>query len=124
MRLIVLRGQLEEHIQTMKVHGVGKFSELVFTLDGLGSADWEDRKVKKGNVPADVPNEDVYHHVSRHHHVTLQACVSAAGDALTPMLVTGNPVLNSLWSLDLHQDEDFMIPLRNTAYLEEALCYE
>jgi hypothetical protein len=98
-RLTVPRIQLEEHIQTMKmkVHVAGKFSELVFNLDELDSADWADRKVKKVIVPADVRNEDVYHAVSRRHrHVTLLTCVSAAGHALPPMLITGNPIPESL----------------------------
>jgi hypothetical protein len=84
----------------MKIHGADKFSELVFNLDELGSADWEDRKVKKVIVPADVPKADVYHAVSRRHcHVTLLAYVSAAGNALILMLVIGNPILDSSWSL-------------------------
>jgi hypothetical protein len=46
------------------------------------------------------------------------------GDALTPMLITGNPILDSLWSLGLHQDEYVMIRQRNPAYLDEASFYE
>jgi hypothetical protein len=126
-RLTVPRVQLEEHIQTMKVkvHVAGKFSELVFNLDELGSADWEDCKVKKVIVPADVHKEDVYHAVSRRHrHITLLAYVSAAGDALTPMLITGNPILESLWSRGLRPDEDIMVRRRNPAYLDEELFHE
>jgi hypothetical protein len=124
-QLPVPRVQLEEHIQTMKVHVAGKFSELVFNLDELGSADWEDCKAKKVVVPADVRKEDVYHAVSRRHrHVTLLACVSPAGDALTPMLITGNPILESLWSRGLRLDEDVMVRRRNPAYLDEELFHE
>jgi hypothetical protein len=109
----------------MKVHVAGKFSELVFYLDELGSADWEDRKVQKVIVPAEVGKEDVYHAVSRRHaHVTLLACVSTAGDALTPMLITGNPMLKSLWNRGLRLDEDFMVRRRNTAYLDEEFLHE
>jgi hypothetical protein len=111
-RLTVSKVELEEHIQTMKVkvHVAGKFSELVFNLDELGSTDWEDRKVKKVIVPADVGKEDVYHAVSRRHrHITLLACVSAAGDAPTPMLIAGNPILESLWSRGFRPDEDVMV---------------
>ena len=124
-RLTVPRVQLEEHIQTMKIHVAGRFSELIFNLDELGSADWEDRKVKKVIVPADVRKEDVYHAVSRRHrHVTLLACVSAAGDALTPMLITGNTIRESLWGHGLRPDEDVMIRRRNPAYLDGELFYE
>jgi hypothetical protein len=109
-RLTVQRSQLEEHIQTMKVHEAGKLSELVFNLDELGSADWDDRKVKTLMVPAEVRKEDVYLAVSRRHRrVTLLACVSATGDALTPMLVTGNPIRECLWNRGVRPDEDVVI---------------
>jgi hypothetical protein len=38
-RLIVPREQLEEHINTMKMILAGKFSELVFNLDEVGSSE-------------------------------------------------------------------------------------
>jgi hypothetical protein len=42
LRMAVPRAYLEEHIQLLKTHFTGKVAELVFNLDGLGSADWED----------------------------------------------------------------------------------
>jgi hypothetical protein len=78
-RLTVPRVQLEEHIQTLKVHVAGKIAELIFNLDELGSADWENRKVKKVIPPAGVCKQDVYHTVSRRQrHIPLLAYVSAA----------------------------------------------
>jgi hypothetical protein len=103
--LIIPSTQLEEHIQMMGVLVVGKFSERVFNLDGFDSADWGDGEVMKVTVIAAVPKQDVYHAVSRchrnchrhcHHHVNILTCVSAVGDALTPILITGNPILESL----------------------------
>jgi hypothetical protein len=124
-RLTVPRSHLEDHIQMMKVHVAGKFSELIFNLDEFGSADWADRKVRKVIIPAEARKEDVYHAASRrHHHVTLLACVSVAGDTLTHMLVTGNPIRESLWNRGLRPNEDRVIRRRNSAYLDEALFYE
>jgi hypothetical protein len=57
MRLAVPMSQLEEHINTLKVHPTWKCAEHVSNLDELGSADWEDRKVKKVIVSAAVPKE-------------------------------------------------------------------
>jgi hypothetical protein len=123
-RLTVPRSQLEEHIATLKVHLMGKCAELVFNLDELGSADWEDRKVKKVIAPAAVPKEDVFHSVSRRHrHTTLLACISAAGDAMTPMLITSSPIRESLWSRGLRQNEDVMVRHRTPAYIDEELFF-
>jgi hypothetical protein len=46
-RMIVPRAHLEEHIQLARLVIAGKFSELVFNLDGVGSSDREARKPKK-----------------------------------------------------------------------------
>jgi hypothetical protein len=40
------------------------------------------------------------------------------------MLITRNPIIDSLRSLGLRQDEDVMIRRRNPADLNEALFYE
>jgi hypothetical protein len=38
-RLTVPRAHLDKHIRTMNIYVAGKFTELVFNLDELGSAD-------------------------------------------------------------------------------------
>jgi hypothetical protein len=40
------------------------------------------------------------------------------------MLITGNPILESLWSRGLSPDEDVMVRQRNPAYLNEELFHE
>jgi hypothetical protein len=47
-------------------HVSEKCVELLFNLDELGSADWEDREVRKVIVPAGLHKEDAYYPVSRH----------------------------------------------------------
>jgi hypothetical protein len=123
--MAVPRAYLDEHIHILKIHVVGKVVELVFNLDELGSADWEDRKVKKIIAPAGVAKRDVYHPVSRRHrHMTLLACVSAAGDALTPLVITASPVIASLWSRGLRQGEDAMVHRRSPPYITEEFFYD
>jgi hypothetical protein len=56
--------------------------------------------------------------------VTLLACVSAAGDALTPMIISGPPIRDSLWSKGLRQNEGAMIRQRHPAYINEELFFE
>jgi hypothetical protein len=50
-RMTVPRAYLEQHIATMKTHIVGKFSELIFNLDEVGSSEWEDRRPRKVIAP-------------------------------------------------------------------------
>lgn len=124
-RLLVPRAYLEQHIDNMKMIVQGKFSELVFNLDEVGSSDWEDQKPKKVIVPYSVKDEDVYHSVTRRYkHLTLLACVSAAGDALTPMVITSNAIKNSIWSKGLRPDHDVFLRRREPPYINEELFYE
>jgi hypothetical protein len=125
LRMAVPRAYLEEHIRVLETHIAGKLAELVFNLDELGSADWEARKAKKVIAPANVRREDAHHPVSRRHRrTTLLVCVSAAGDAPTPLLITGSPIPETLWSRGLRQDEDAMVRHRSPAYITEELFYD
>jgi hypothetical protein len=109
----------------LETHCTGKAAELVFDLDELGSAGWEDRQVQKLIVPAGGAKEDVHHPVSRcHRHMTLLTCVSASGDALTPFVITASPISDALWRRGLRQVEDAMIRHRSSAYITKELFYE
>jgi hypothetical protein len=124
-RMIVLRAHLQKHIDMMKSVVAGKFSKLVFNLDEICSSDWDDRKAKNVFVPRSVSPDDVYHPVSRRYgHGTLLACPSAAGDTLTPMVISGAPTPDFLGSQGLRQYEDVMSRHRQPAYVDENLFYE
>jgi hypothetical protein len=83
-RWAVPRSQLEEHINTLKADLTEKCAGLVSNLDELGSAEWEDRTIKKVIASDAVPKEDVDHSVSRRpRHSTFLACLPAVGDAMT-----------------------------------------
>jgi hypothetical protein len=123
--MIVPRAHLEEHIQLAKLVIAGKFSELVFDLDEVSFSDWEDWKPKKVIGLRSVSLDNVYHSVSRRcQHVTFLACISAAGAALNPMIISASPILASLWAQDLRQDEDAIIRVRQLAYIDENLFFE
>jgi hypothetical protein len=123
--MIVPRAHLEEHIRIARSLIAGIFSELVFNLDEVGSSDWEDRKPKKVIVPRSVSPDDVYHPVRpRYRHMTLLACVSAAGDALTPCIFSPSPIPASSWVHRLREHEDAMIWVREPAHIDENILTE
>jgi hypothetical protein len=73
--MAVPRAHLDERIDLLKTHFTGKVAGLMFYLDEVGSANWEDRKTNKIVTPAAVGKEDVYHPVSRRYrNATLPAC--------------------------------------------------
>jgi hypothetical protein len=72
----------------------GRPTELVFNLDEAGISEWEDRKPKKVIVPKSMGEQTVHHKVNRNlKHVSVLACVSAAGESLMPYLVTSQDSL-------------------------------
>jgi hypothetical protein len=100
-RLTVLRKQLQKHIDMMKTVMASKYSQLVFNPDEIDASEWEDRKLKKIIAPRFISSDEVFHAISRtYHRVTLLSCVSAAGDALTPLMISGPPARDSLQGKD------------------------
>ena len=90
-RLQVPRVFLERTVQDLSEHVQGCVAELVFNLDEVGISDWEDRKAKTKTVivPATMRGQTIHHEISRTvKHISVIACVSAAGESLTPYIVT------------------------------------
>jgi hypothetical protein len=76
-------------------------------------------------VPFDMAEETVIHAVpKRFRHVTSVSCISVAGDALCPILITEYLISDSLEINDICQDEDAMIRKRTLPYINEALFYK
>jgi hypothetical protein len=89
MRLIILPVYLEYNIILMRGRITGKFSELVFNLDDVGSSDWEDPKPRTVIGLLAVTHGDVFHPMSRkYRHVRVLARIFATSDALVPMILS------------------------------------
>jgi hypothetical protein len=79
---------MERTVQDLKEHVQGCVVQLVFTLDKVGILDWEDRKTKTVIVPPATRGQTIYHEISRTvKHISVIACVSAAGESLTPYII-------------------------------------
>jgi hypothetical protein len=56
--------------------------------------------------------------------MTLLVCVSAGGDALTPMLIAASNIPDDIQETGLRIDKDVMIRIRQPPYMNEPLFYE
>jgi hypothetical protein len=64
-------------------------SELVFNLGEIGTSDWKDRTAKSLIVPKTVCEQTIHHEVNRNlKYISVTAWTSAAGESLTPYVVT------------------------------------
>ena len=97
-RMSVPRVQLKDHIINMHKYVDGRYSELVFNLDEVGTSEWEDRKPKRVFIDKLISSNSVTHSITRNiTHMTLLTCVSDAGDSLTPFLLMKYQIHESLW---------------------------
>jgi hypothetical protein len=61
----------------------------VFNLDEVGISVWEDRKTKTVVIPKLMSKQTIHHKINWNvKHVSVIACVSAAGESLIPYIVT------------------------------------
>lgn len=124
-RMLIPRDFLKEHLLLLYKILHGRCAELVFNLDELGYSEWQSRSPKKVIVGANVDSSTVYHSVKRSlSHLSLLACISLAGDSLTPMLITKHPVSEKFFEDGLRQDEDVSIRQRNPPYMSSDLFIE
>jgi hypothetical protein len=90
-RLEIRRCFLDKTIQCISQFVQGRPTQLVFNLDEVGISEWEDRKSKKVIVPLSARGPTIHHKMNRAlKYVSLIACVSAAGESLTPYIVTSH----------------------------------
>lgn len=72
-----------------------------------------------------MSSNHITHSVTRKvSHMTILTCVSVAGDALTPLLITKHALKDSLWETGLRQDEDVMIRVRDPPYISKEIFNE
>jgi hypothetical protein len=80
---------LERTVQDLKEHVQGCVAELVFNLDEVGISDWENRKTKTVILTATMRGQTIHHEISRTvKHISAIACISPAGESLTPYIIT------------------------------------
>jgi hypothetical protein len=64
-------------------------AELVFNLDEVGISEWKDRAPRKVIVPVSMTDQTIHHGIHRNlKHMSVICCVSAAGESLTPFVVS------------------------------------
>jgi hypothetical protein len=88
-RLQVPRMFLQRAVYDLNEHVHGCVDKLVFNPDEVGISDWEDRRTKTVLGPDAMVGQTRYHEISRTlKHISVIACVSAAGESFTPYMIT------------------------------------
>lgn len=122
LRLQVPRQFLDQYIAMIKAYVPLVPAELIFNLDETGLSDWEERKAKQVIVPQHAKHTALHYPVDRtiRHH-TLLCCVSASGDASTPLLICPRPSATRIFEKGIREHVDVSLEIRPTAYVDAAL---
>jgi hypothetical protein len=124
-RLEIQRSFLDTMISYRGEHLPGSLAELVFDLDEVGISEWEDRAPRKVIVPVSMTDQTTHHGVHRNlKHMLVICCVSAAGESLTPFVVSlqvKDKVIETLKIEGFRMGVDMVLEHRQKAYVTATL---
>jgi hypothetical protein len=108
-------------ITCLSEHLPGSCAELIFNLDEAGISEWERRAPRKVIVPAAVTDQIIHHGVHRNlKNMSVICCVSAAGESLTPFVVSSQvhgKVIEMLKVEGFRMGVDIVLEHRQKAYV-------
>jgi hypothetical protein len=71
---------------------------LIFKVDESGLSDWEERKTKAILIPIEAQRTTLHYPVSRKiRHQTFVCCLTAAGDAYCPLVLSAHPAARDVF---------------------------
>jgi hypothetical protein len=112
---------LREHIEGMK-------AELAFNLEEVGVFEWEGRRDKKVVIPRTISGQTMHHRASRNvKHISIITCIRAAGESLTPYIVTSQEsqsIRRKLMSRGIRLGVDLVFRQQSKSYLNADLFLE
>jgi hypothetical protein len=98
---------------------------LVFSLDEIDISDWEDRAPRKVIVLVAMTDQTIHHSVRRNlKHMSMICCVSAAGEPLTPFVVSSHlndDVIETLKIEGFRMGMDMVLEHRQKTYVTATL---
>jgi hypothetical protein len=91
-------------------------------------SEWEDRKEKKVIASATMDGHTIHHRPSRNvRHISIIRCITAAGESLTPYIVTSqdfDAIRKRLMSRGVRLGVDFVLRRRSKPYVSGKLFFE
>jgi transposase len=127
-RLEVPRTFLEATIEGFQNHVHNSCAELIFNLGEIGISEWEDRTERRVIVPSTMRGQTIFHGIRRNlKHISVVACISAAGEHITPFFVCSqinDTVERRLKTEGFIMGVDLIIKRRTKPYMNSQLFAE
>jgi hypothetical protein len=121
-RFNVPREFLELHFENMRNSVDGRFSDLIFNLDEVGSGEFEDQSDFETIVPIQCEVDLVHYPIQRKFgHSTMLVCISASGDTVTPLIIAPPTNTQKIWQLGYREGEDVQIIHHTPCYINKEI---
>jgi hypothetical protein len=121
-RLEIPRDFLDRYLALIKEWVPLVPAELIFNIDECGFSDWEERKKKAVLIPQRATNTSLHYPVDRKiRHQTLICCITAAGDAYCPLLVSADPHMTEVFRTGVRDGIDLKIEIASSPYVTQAI---
>jgi hypothetical protein len=97
-------------------------TELLFNIDESRFSDWEEHKPKCLLIATEARETTLHYPASRKiRHQTLVCCVTAAGDAYCPLLVSSDPAARAVLERQIRDGIDLQIKVSPSPYLNAEI---
>jgi hypothetical protein len=121
-RLEIPRTFLDRYLVLIKEYLSLVPTELRFNIDGSGPSNWEERKPKGVLILTRLRESTLRYPVNRSIcHQTFICCISVAGDAHCPLLVSFNPAVRRVLDEGIREGTDLRIAIRQSAYVNSEI---
>jgi hypothetical protein len=122
VRLEVPQEYLDHYIKLMKDYVPLVPTELLFNIDESGFSDWEERKPKRILLPTEARTTTLHYPASRKiRHQTLVCCVTAAGDAYCPLLISAQATARDVFRHQIRDRIDLQIEIAPSPYVTSEI---
>jgi hypothetical protein len=103
-------------------------TEVVVNRDEVGISDWKGGKTKTVIVPPTIRGQTIHHEISRAvKHICMIACISAAGESLTPSRITSQAptlVQERLKKEGVRFGTDFALRSNSKPYINAEIFFD
>jgi hypothetical protein len=118
LRLEVPHEHLDRYIKLIQEYVTLVPTELLFNIDKSGFSDWEERRPKGVLIPIEAQTTTLLYPTSRKiRYETLMCCVTGAGDAYSPLLVSAQPVAREVFQHQIRDGIDLQIEIAHSLYV-------
>jgi hypothetical protein len=122
VKLEVLHEYLDQYIRLIKKHVPLVPTELLFSIDESDFSDWEERKLKCVLILTEGRETTLHYLASRKiRHQTLVCCVTAAGDAYCPLLVSSDAAARAVFGHQIRDGINFQIEISHSPYVNAEI---